>query len=51
MSIDSGWNMPINLVYPKKKAISEPLKLLQYIFSHLQIPEISETDNIRTINL
>lgn len=51
MSIDSDWNMPINLVYPKKKAISEPLKLLQYIFSHLQIPEISETDNIRTINL
>lgn len=51
MSIDSGWNMPINLVYPKKKAISEPLKLLQYIFMHLQIPEISGTSNIRTFIL
>ena len=50
MGMDSGWNMPLNLVYPKRKAISEPLKILQYIFMHLQIPEIDGTENFRTFN-
>lgn len=51
MSMDNTWNMPINLVYPKKRAISQPLKVLQYIFMHLQISEISHNDYFRTFNI
>ncbi len=51
MSMDTGWNMPLNLVYPKKKAILEPLKILQYIFMHLQVPEIDGTENFKVFNI